>query len=75
MDLIAKLPSLAAAIYRRSFKKGALIAADPKLDWAGNYAHQMGFTDEQTKEARERTTMPHPTPSLPHFLKHGHVNN
>jgi len=29
LDLIARLPAAAAAIYRRSFKDGILIAADP----------------------------------------------
>jgi citrate synthase len=43
MDLIAKLPSVAAAIYRRTFKDGVLIAADAQLDWAGNFAHMLGF--------------------------------
>ena len=32
MDLIAKLPTLAALIYRHSFKDGKLPALDPKLD-------------------------------------------
>lgn len=41
--MIAKLPPLAAAIYRRSCKKAPLIAADPSLDWAANYAHMMGY--------------------------------
>ena len=42
LDLIAKMPSIAATIYRRTYKGGKLIEADPKLDWAGNLAHQMG---------------------------------
>ena len=50
MDLIAKLPAVAAAIYRRSFKKGGLIPADPKLDWAANFAHMLGFEDQGMKE-------------------------
>jgi citrate synthase len=50
MDLIAKLPAVAALIYRRSFAKGAPIAADPSLDWAGNFAHMLGYGDNGTKE-------------------------
>jgi citrate synthase len=42
LDLIAKMPGIAANIYRRTYKGGKLIEADPKLDWAGNLAHQMG---------------------------------
>jgi citrate synthase len=45
MDLIAKLPGLAAAIYRRSFRGGAapLAPADKSLDWAANFGHLLGF--------------------------------
>ena len=45
MDLIAKLPSIAALIYRRTYKggDGAAIAPHPTLDWAGNLAHMMGL--------------------------------
>jgi citrate synthase len=43
MDLLAKLPAVAAVIYRRTFKDGTLIAADPSLDWAANFSHQLGF--------------------------------
>ena len=43
LNLIAKLPPLAAAIYRRSFKHAAPIEADPSLDYAANFAHMLGF--------------------------------
>lgn len=43
MNLIARLPRIAAYIYRRSFHKGEHIDPDPRLDWAGNLAHMMGF--------------------------------
>jgi hypothetical protein len=42
LNLIAKLPALAAAIYRRTFCGGRYIAPDPELDWAANLAHMMG---------------------------------
>jgi citrate synthase len=43
MNLIARLPRIAAYIYRRSFHKGDHIDPDPRLDWAANFAHMMGF--------------------------------
>lgn len=42
INLIAKLPTVAAAIYRNTYKGGDLIEADPSLDWAANLAHMMG---------------------------------
>jgi citrate synthase len=45
MNLIAKLPTLAAAIYRMRFNKGERIAPDPKLDWGGDYARMLGIDD------------------------------
>jgi len=47
MNLIARLPRLAAYIYRRIHHKGIHIAPDPKLDWAGNYAHMLGVNDTE----------------------------
>lgn len=49
MNLIAKLPQVAAYIYRRTFKEGKHIAPDPSLDWAGNYAHMLGVEDRDFK--------------------------
>lgn len=46
MNLIAKLPVIAAYIYRRTYKGGAAIEADPNLDWAANYIHMLGFEDK-----------------------------
>jgi len=43
MDLLAKIPRLAAIIYRHKFKNGKLIEADNKLDWAANYSHMLGY--------------------------------
>lgn len=45
LDLIAKLPTLAAGIYRMRFNKGPRIEPDPKLDWAGDYARMLGIDD------------------------------
>ena len=46
MDLIARLPRVAAYIYRRKYKNGEHIQPNGLLDWAGNFAHMMGFEDE-----------------------------
>ena len=50
MDLIARLPRVAAYIYRRKYKFGEHIQPNGLLDWAGNFAHMMGFEDETFKE-------------------------
>jgi citrate synthase len=46
LNLIAKLPTLAAGIYRMRFGKGARIEPDPNLDWAGDYARMLGIEDK-----------------------------
>lgn len=45
LDLIARLPVVAAYIYRRVFKDDIHVAADPNLDWGANFAHMMGVSD------------------------------
>ncbi len=45
LQLIARLPSIAAGIYRKRFNKGPRIEPDNNLDWAGNFAHMMGVPD------------------------------
>ena len=45
MNLIAKLPRVAAYIYRRTFHGGDHIEPDTSLDWAGNFAHMLGIKD------------------------------
>lgn len=50
MNLLAKLPMIAAYIYRKSYKNGRHIPADKKLDWGGNFAHMLGVKDEAFKE-------------------------
>ncbi len=50
MDLIARLPRIAAYIYRRKYKGGDHIQPNGLLDWAGNFAHMMGYEDEGFKE-------------------------
>ena len=43
MDLIARLPRVAAYIYRRKYKNGDHIQPNGLLDWAGNFAHMLGY--------------------------------
>ncbi len=50
MDLIARLPRIAAYIYRRKYKNGDHIHPNGLLDWSGNFAHMMGYEDEGFKE-------------------------
>lgn len=50
MDLIARLPRIAAYIYRRKYKFGEHIQPNGLLDWAGNFAHMLGYDDESFKE-------------------------
>jgi citrate synthase len=50
MNLIARLPELAAYVYRRKYKGGQIIGPDPKLDWGGNFAHMLGYEGEGFKE-------------------------
>jgi citrate synthase len=42
-NLMAKLPVLAAFIYRLKYKNDEQIDEDPNLDMGGNFAHQMGI--------------------------------
>jgi citrate synthase len=50
MNLIGRLPRLAAYIYRRMYHNGDHIEPNPKLDWAGNFAHMLGFENPEFKE-------------------------
>jgi len=45
MNLIARLPRVAAYIYRKKYKNNEHIEPDHKLDWAANLAHMMGYDD------------------------------
>lgn len=46
LNLIARMPAIAAYIYRKKFNKGARIEPDHSLDWAANYAHMLGIEDK-----------------------------
>lgn len=45
MNLIARLPRVAAYIYRRNYKGNVHIEPKPKLDWAANFANMLGYGD------------------------------
>jgi len=42
MNLLAKLPEIAAHIYRMKYKNNEIIPSDPSLDFGANFAHMMG---------------------------------
>ncbi|HEX4875371.1 MAG TPA: citrate (Si)-synthase, partial [Chitinophagaceae bacterium] len=48
--LLSRLPRIAAYIYRRKYKNSDHIQPNGLLDWAGNFAHMLGFEDESFKE-------------------------
>jgi len=47
MDLIAKLPNIAARIYRNVFGRGKLPAIDPSKDYSHNLSTLLGFGDNE----------------------------
>jgi citrate synthase len=50
MNLIAKIPVIAAYVYRRKYRSGKEVTSDPSLDWAGNFAHLLSFDQESFKD-------------------------
>lgn len=49
MNLIARLPRVAAYIYRKTYKNNEHIEPDPKLDWGANFSHMLGYDNEDMK--------------------------
>ncbi len=45
LQLLAKLPSIAAGVYRIRFNKGDLIPWTNGLDWGANFANMLGLPD------------------------------
>lgn len=52
MNLLAKLPEIAAHIYRLKYKKNDVIPSDPNLDFGANFAHMMGIDHPYDELAR-----------------------
>lgn len=52
LNIIAKLPTIAAGIYRLRFKKGERIQSNSKLDWASDFAHMLGLPDKNGEFAK-----------------------
>jgi citrate synthase len=52
LNLLAKLPGIAAFIYRLKYKNGDIIPSDPKLDLGGDFAHMMGIKKPYDDVAR-----------------------
>lgn len=50
LNLTAKLPEIAAYIYRMKYKDGKRITSDPTLDWGANFAHMMGVPDREYQD-------------------------
>ncbi len=50
MTLIARLPRVAAYIYRRKYKNGEHIQPDGMLDWSANFAHMLGYDNKSFAE-------------------------
>ncbi|SYZ74103.1 Citrate synthase [Candidatus Zixiibacteriota bacterium] len=46
LNMLARIPVIAAGIYRMRFKKGNRIAPKKDLDWGANYAHMLGIKDK-----------------------------
>jgi citrate synthase len=51
-DLLAKLPTIAAYIYRMKYRGDTPIDPDPDLDFGGNFAHMMGIDPPYDDVAR-----------------------
>ena len=52
LTLLARLPQIAAFIYRLKYKNGDIIPPNPKLDMGGNFAHMMGIDKPYDDVAR-----------------------
>jgi len=45
LDLLARIPAIAAGVYRMRFKKGKRISPRKDLTWSGNFARMLGIPD------------------------------
>ena len=51
LTLLARMPTIAAGIYRMRFDKGPRIAPEASLDFAENFAHMLGLRDVHAEAA------------------------
>eukprot|EP01111_Echinosteliopsis_oligospora_P018527 TRINITY_DN855_c0_g1_i1.p1 TRINITY_DN855_c0_g1~~TRINITY_DN855_c0_g1_i1.p1 ORF type:complete len:471 (+),score=139.37 TRINITY_DN855_c0_g1_i1:134-1546(+) len=47
LDLIAKLPAIAAMIYQHTYKSGEFVKHDSSLDWSANFTKMLGFNNKE----------------------------
>lgn len=52
LNMVARLPGLAAYIYRKCFEKGDRIANDKSLNWSHNFAKMLGVEDPNGEFAK-----------------------
>eukprot|EP00049_Salpingoeca_infusionum_P000693 m.41705 g.41705 ORF g.41705 m.41705 type:complete len:459 (-) comp10604_c0_seq1:277-1653(-) len=45
MNLVAKLPVVAASIFRNTFADGTVAPIDTSLDWSANFCNMLGYND------------------------------
>uniref|UniRef100_A0A183BRX9 Citrate synthase n=1 Tax=Globodera pallida TaxID=36090 RepID=A0A183BRX9_GLOPA len=51
MNLLAKLPTIAAMIYRNLYRDGTSVGVlDPNKDWSANFCHMLGYTEHDFVE-------------------------
>jgi len=50
IDVVAKLPRVAALIYRNTYHDGTIADYDSSLDYSANFARMLGYTDPEFDE-------------------------
>ncbi len=53
LNIVAKLPAIAAGIYRLRFNKGEIIPSDLHMDLTGDYVHMLGLDENKKDEFNE----------------------
>lgn len=59
LDLIARLPAIAAYIYKTKYRPGPVGRIDEQLDWAANFGKMIGFQDRTFHEFLRMYTIIH----------------
>lgn len=49
LNIVAKVPAIAAAVYRLKFADGNIIQPDPSMDITGDYVHMLGIENKDNK--------------------------